>query len=85
MSSDFDGQEIDDFTLGMGGVSLTYLPDRRHNPFFLKFLASTFQINENERFDILGDYRLREVESALGSDNFGNVIRELAEGTSTNM
>jgi hypothetical protein len=81
LSSDFEGQEIDDFTLGMGGVSLTYLPDRRHNPFFLKFLASTFQINENERFDILGDYRLREVESALGSDNFGNVIRELAEGT----
>lgn len=81
LSSDFEGSEIDDFTMAMGGLSLTYLPDRRHNPFFLKFLASSFQINENERFDIIGDYRLREVESALGSDNFGNVIRELAEGT----
>lgn len=79
--SAFEGQEIDDFSLGMGGVSLTYLPERRHNPFYLKFLASTFQIDENERFDIIGDYRLREVESALGSDNFGNVIREIAEGT----
>ena len=79
--SDFDGQEIDDFTMGMGGVSLTYLPDRKRNPLFMKFLASSFQILENERFDIIGDYQLREVESALGSDNFGNVIRQLADGT----
>ena len=79
--SDFEGQEIDDFTMGMGGVSLTYLPDRKNNPLFMKFLASSFQILENERFDIIGDYALREVESALGSDNFGNTIRQLAEGT----
>lgn len=79
--SQFEGQEIDDFTVGMSGVSMTYLPDRKRNPLYLKFLASSFQIDENERFDIIGDYRLREVESALGSDNFGNVIRELADGT----
>lgn len=79
--SQFEGQEIDDFTVGMGGISLTYLPERRHNPLYLKFLASSFQIDENERFDIIGDYRLREVESALGSDNFGNVVREISEGT----
>jgi len=79
--SDFEGQEIDDFTMGMGGVSLTYLPDRKRNPLFMKFLASSFQILENERFDIIGDYSLREVESALGSDNFGNVVRQLGEGT----
>lgn len=79
--SDFEGQEIDDFTVGMTGTSLTYLPDRKKNPLYLKFLASGFQILENERFDIIGDYSLREVESALGSDNFGNVVRQLAEGT----
>lgn len=77
----FDGQEIDDFTTQMGGVSLTYLPDRRHNPYFLKFLGSVFRSDENERFDIIGDYSLQQIESNLGSDSFGSVIAELGTGT----
>lgn len=77
----FEGQEIDDFTTMMGGVSATYLPDRDHNPYYLKFLSSTFQSNENERFDILGYYSLRQIESGLGADNFGEVIAELGTGT----
>jgi hypothetical protein len=77
----FEGQEIDDFTTSMGGLSLTYLPDRRRNPFFLKFLGSTFRSDENERFDIIGRYSLRQIESDLGSDNFGQVLAELGAGT----
>lgn len=77
----FEGQEIDDFTTGMGGVSLTYLPDRDRNPFFLKLLASAFRSDENERFDIISNYSLRQIESGLGSDNFGEVIAELGVGT----
>ncbi|MEM9921451.1 MAG: TonB-dependent receptor [Bacteroidota bacterium] len=77
----FDGQEVDDFTTYMGGASLTYLPDRSNNPFYLKFLTSTFQINENERFDIIGDYLLGQVESDLGSDNFGEIVGVLGTGT----
>ena len=77
----FEGQEVDDFTTQMGGLSLTYLPDRDHNPIFLKFLASTFQSDENERFDIIGHYSLRQIESGLGSDNFGEVVAELGTGT----
>ncbi len=77
----FDGQEVDDFTTQMGGVSLTYLPDRSVNPFFLKFLASAFRSDENERIDIIGRYSLRQIESNLGSDNFGEVLAELGAGT----
>ncbi len=77
----FDGQEIDDFTTSLGGVSLTYLPDRARNPFFLKFLASHFRSDENERFDIIGDYSLRQIETGLGSDDFGEVLAELGTGT----
>lgn len=77
----FDGQEVDDFTTQMGGLSLTYLPDRDRNPFFLKLLASAFRSDENERFDIIGNYSLRQIESGLGSDNFGEVIAELGVGT----
>ena len=77
----FDGQEIDDFTTMMGGLSLTYIPDRQRNPFFLKFLVSAFSSDENERFDITGRYSLRQIESDLGSDNFGEVLAELGTGT----
>ncbi len=77
----FEGQEVDDFTTAMNGLSLTYIPDRAHNPFFIKFLASRFQSDENERFDIIGRYSLRQIESGLGSDNFGEVLAELGNGT----
>lgn len=77
----FDGQEIDDFTTMMGGLSLTYIPDRQRNPFFLKFLVSAFSSDENERFDITGRYSLRQIEADLGSDNFGEVLAELGTGT----
>ena len=77
----FDGQEVDDFTTYMTGASLTYLPDRDRNPLFMKFLASTYQSNENERFDIIGQYLLGQIESGLGADDFGDVVAVLGTGT----
>lgn len=77
----FEGQEVDNFTTAMGGVSLTYIPDRDRNPIFLKLLASRFQSDENETFDIIGRYSLRQIDSDLGSDNFGEVLAELGTGT----
>jgi hypothetical protein len=77
----YDGQQLDDFTQAMNGVSLTYLPDRERNPIFHKWLASTWVSNENERFDIIGQYQLGELETNLGSDNFGEIVNILGEGT----
>ncbi|MEN9611102.1 MAG: hypothetical protein RLZZ628_1916 [Bacteroidota bacterium] len=77
----FRGQERDGFTNGMGGISLTYLPDRRKNPYFLKFLAAHFQSAETEGIDIIGDYRLDQIEINLGSDRSGQVVAKLGEGT----
>lgn len=81
LNSVFEGHEVDDFTTGLGGVSLTYLPDRRKNPYFLKFLASTYRAEENERFDILGFYRLSQIETAIGSENAGEEVFVLGTGT----
>ncbi len=81
LTSVFEGQEVDDFSTYMSGVSLTYLPDRDRNPFYLKLLASTYQSDENERFDILGFYSLGQVESDLGSDDLGEVVAVLGTGT----
>ena len=77
----FEGQEVNDFTTQMGGLSFTYLPDRSVNPFFLKFLMSAFRSDENERIDVTGRYSLRQIDSNLGSDNFGEVLAELGAGT----
>jgi len=77
----FEGQERDDFTNAMGGVSFTYLPEREKNPRYLKILASTYQSQENERFDILGFYNLAQVETDLGSSDFGEVVGILGSGT----
>lgn len=77
----FEGGEVSDFTTYMGGASLTYLPERNRNPLFLKFLASGFQIEENERIDISGFYRLGQIETDLGSDDFGEVVAVLGTGT----
>ncbi len=77
----FEGQEVDDFSQAMGGVSLTFLPDRAHNPYYHKILSSVWRSQENERFDILGYYILGELEENLGSDNFGEIVNILGTGT----
>lgn len=80
LSSTFDGSERDDFTTQMAGLSLTYIPEKTSNPFFLKFLTSAFRSDENERIDIIGNYSLRQIETDFGSSEFGNVIGELGRG-----
>ena len=81
LSAEYQGAERDNFTTGMAGVSLTYIPEKRKNPLYLKFLSSTYASNEVERIDIIGDYSLGEIKTDLGSDNFGEVVSELGSGT----
>lgn len=77
----FEGQEKDDFTNAMGGISLTWLPERERNPLYHKLLASGWRSQENERIDILGYYILGEIEENLGSDEFGEIVNVLGTGT----
>jgi len=81
LSTVFTGQESDNFTNGMGGASLTYIPDRKKNPFYLKFLSSNFRSSEVETIDIIGDYLLGEIETSLGSEDAGELVNVLGTGT----
>jgi hypothetical protein len=76
----FEGKEQDDFNTGMGGISLSYAPDRNKNPYFLKLLASTNRSLERERFDIIGNYIIGEIETNPGSKNAGEIVSVLGEG-----
>ncbi|MCH2043878.1 MAG: TonB-dependent receptor, partial [Saprospiraceae bacterium] len=83
LSTNFEGQEISNFETFMTGVSLTFkslgqldLQGRVR----MRLLASHYQSYENERIDIQSLYRLEEVQTGLGEDNFGEVIGTLVYG-----
>lgn len=76
----YEGQEKDDFHYAMGGVSLTYVPERNKNPLYMKLLASTYRASEEEKFDIIGRYRLSQLETGIG-ENTGQEIAVLGTGT----
>lgn len=73
----YDGQEIDQFDSRFGGISTTFKPNKKLR---LKFLASGFQTNEKETYDILGEYLLGELETDLGKENFGQLKTYLGTG-----
>ncbi len=73
----YDGAEIDQFDSRFGGISTTYKPNKKLR---LKLLASGFQTNEKETYDILGEYLLGELETDLGKEDFGQVKTFLGTG-----
>lgn len=64
----------------MGGLSFIYLLDCFVNLFFFKFLVFVFCSDENECIDVMGCYSLWQIDSNLGSDNFGEVFVEFGVG-----
>ena len=80
----YEGQERNEFQNAMAGLALTYLPEKSKDPYFLKFLASAYNSLETESFDILGFYRLSQIETSLGAENAGEEIAVLGVGTQHN-
>lgn len=76
----FEGQENDNFKYAMTGMSLIYVPERNKNPLVMKLLVSGYRAAEEEKYDILGYYRLSQIESAIG-ENTGKEIAVLGTGT----
>lgn len=77
----YEGAERDQFLNAMTGLGLTYLSNREKNPFFLKLLVAGYRGKEEENFDIIGRYRLSEIETNLGAENVGEEINVLGAGT----
>jgi len=64
----FDGADLMEYRTTTTAASLVYNPTRKLQ---LKLISSMFYSNENELFTIEGAYRLSELETDLGSANFG--------------
>jgi len=62
----FEGQEKDLFQTAFGALSLNYKPKKGMK---LSLMASAFNTNENETYDILGEYILSEVKMDINEEN----------------
>ncbi|MBK6475156.1 MAG: TonB-dependent receptor [Flavobacteriales bacterium] len=74
----FEGQEKTAFETLFGALDMNI---KASKDLKLKFTASAFRTYETERFDVLGQYRLGELERDPNSDQFGEVVRDLGVGT----
>lgn len=77
----FDGREVDEYINYTGGFSAVYKPFLGMK---LKFMASAYTSDENEAFDIRGDYWIGQLNTNLGQDEFGEVIQKQGVGTYLN-
>ena len=73
----FDGREKDQYSTGMLGLSTTFQPTKNIR---LKWLASRFENNENERIDIAGFYLFGDRNFDESSANFGLIVNPLGAG-----
>lgn len=64
-SADFEGGERDRFRNNMAGLALNYVPQRRKNPSFVKFLTSVYNGDEIEAYDILSFFKVSKLELDL--------------------
>ena len=74
----FDGQEIDDYTTGLGALTLTYKPNKDLS---LKWIASAYSAYETETFDIQEEYHFGMRNTSVGTEEFGEVIDDHEIGT----
>lgn len=74
----FEGQEQTEYETYFGAFNVNV---RANRDVLLKFTTSAYRTFESERFDILGQYFLQELERDLGSDQYGEAVRNLGVGS----
>lgn len=73
----FDGMESYTYETVFGALNATQKVSDRME---LQYTVSAYQSVEQEYFDVIGAYRLGELELNLGSDDFGQVVQERGVG-----
>lgn len=80
LTVNFEGQEISRFQTNFGAFTTDYKPFGNDST-VLKLTASAFTTVEEETFDIEGSYRLNELETNFGEDDFGKEAGLLGNGS----
>ena len=74
----YDGNEQDNYLTWSLNANAEYAINDKT---FSSFYVSSYHSTENEFYDLLGQYRLSELNNELGSDDFGNPLYTLGIGT----
>jgi hypothetical protein len=74
----YNGSEFDQFDSRFGGISASWHKDS--SKLKLKFLASGFQTNEYETYDIFGEYLFGELQTDMSKKDFGQIKTYLGTG-----
>ena len=77
----YEGQENTQYKTYMGALSLLHQTTEKLS---LNYFISTFNTDETEYFDLLGEYRLDELERDLSSDQYGDVAYNRGVGAFLN-
>ncbi len=77
----FDGQEKDNYSTNLVGLSLNQIINKRVK---LKWMASHYGDNENENFDITGAYLFGERDFDKTSASYGQIVNPLGAGVYQN-
>ncbi len=73
----FEGQEKDEYTTNMIGVSFT---NQVHRKFRMKWMASRFENDERENLDIIGMYLFGERDFDKTQPTYGLIVNPLGAG-----
>ena len=73
----FGGQELMQYSTLINGLNLSYKPNPKSE---YKLILSSYQTAEREHFTVEGAYRLDELETNFGSENFAELRRNLGFG-----
>ena len=76
----YQGQEKDAYKTLFGAIKGTY---DVNDKFSLKLITSSYHTTEEEKYDILAQYRLGAVNSNIGDENLGEV--EFSEGVGSQL
>lgn len=76
----YEGQEQDQYETYFGAFKATYEVSDNYTT---KLIASAYNTQEQEHFDILAQYRLGEVNTDIGGENVGEV--EFSEGVGSQL
>src|SRR5699024_5424148 len=66
----YDGQEKDQYKTYFGALKASYKASKHYTG---HLTASLYNTQEEEHYDILGQYRLGKPNTSIGSDNLGKV------------
>jgi len=77
----FEGQEKDKYSTSFGAFSINY---KVNNNLKTNFTISAYNAKEEEKFDILGQYFLNELDKQIGSNNLGDSLMNIGIGTFLN-